>query len=692
MTVSNDKRLSLSCGGFSCDIVGYDDPIRMLGQVVEIFSRSREGTPDLFEAADPSAQRRFAAALAENALALDMTVKEIGGRLVVSAPGVEAETAAPATAARTAIEAAPAPRAAPFGHDAAGVTSLASAAAAREAFAPTPSHAARARPAAEAAPDGDKHDEDWVDEDWASEERRREAAPAAAPKSGAVGNASADESNEDHGDDDGDDEAVDAGLGVPDAVAEMFANAAGDIDSLEEKLAAFTSHGRLIGGGTAAQLEIAPSDPDIDLSAPSFRPPASRDVSPDGEETAGDGPSAAPTGATPATEEPEAGADDSWRGVAQRPVATTDEPVEARDEPADEAEDERAPQDLAGPASENERDDGDVAGATNEPAGDAQSGGQSGEAPTVRVSRPRIVVDHSRSRPHLRARSSLGAAVVRAPSSGTGGAAAVDGAHAGGGTSDGDDADTEPLTLQNPSTPFTQNRTAIGDENFLFSDVSRDGERVAGERGEDEDDEPVGPGREAEDAASTGGAPAAGAAAAAPPDGIERRRARGFSLFRRRASDHEESDAALRISDEDSRFERLRQTAEASLPKLDQTKRDPAREASEPKLFAVRSDGDLDPSDGPGAFARRVGAQSLQDLLEASAAYMAIVEGKSKFSRRDVMQALSEIGLEEEFTPEARLKSFRKLVTNGAIIRADDGMFAISHATRFGYESQLRSG
>ena len=70
---------------------------------------------------------------------------------------------------------------------------------------------------------------------------------------------------------------------------------------------------------------------------------------------------------------------------------------------------------------------------------------------------------------------------------------------------------------------------------------------------------------------------------------------------------------------------------------------------------------------------------------------MSIVEGKAKFSRRDVMQAFSEIGLETEFSPEARLKSFRKLVAAGAIIRADDGMFAISHATRFGYETQLRS-
>ena len=86
-----------------------------------------------------------------------------------------------------------------------------------------------------------------------------------------------------------------------------------------------------------------------------------------------------------------------------------------------------------------------------------------------------------------------------------------------------------------------------------------------------------------------------------------------------------------------------------------------------------------------------MGAQSLQDLLEASAAFVSIVDGKAKFSRRDVMLVLNDIGLDKEYTPEARLKSFRKLLTSGAIVRAEDGMFAISHATRFGYETQLRS-
>lgn len=93
----------------------------------------------------------------------------------------------------------------------------------------------------------------------------------------------------------------------------------------------------------------------------------------------------------------------------------------------------------------------------------------------------------------------------------------------------------------------------------------------------------------------------------------------------------------------------------------------------------------------PNVFAQRVGATSLQDLLEASAVYMSMVEGKSKFSRRDVMTALSQIGAQRDYPQQARLKSFRKLLTTGALVRVDDGMFTVSDTVRDEYETQLRA-
>lgn len=136
-------------------------------------------------------------------------------------------------------------------------------------------------------------------------------------------------------------------------------------------------------------------------------------------------------------------------------------------------------------------------------------------------------------------------------------------------------------------------------------------------------------------------------------------------------------------------FVRLRESVTAALPTADDaTVSFPAKQ-SQPESISEAIDYDDETS--PTAFARRVGANSLQDLLEASAVYMDVVEGKSRFSRRDVMQALNQIGAENDYTQEARLKSFRKLLTTGSLVRVDDGMFTLSQATRFGYETRMQA-
>lgn len=136
-------------------------------------------------------------------------------------------------------------------------------------------------------------------------------------------------------------------------------------------------------------------------------------------------------------------------------------------------------------------------------------------------------------------------------------------------------------------------------------------------------------------------------------------------------------------------FVRLRESVAAAMPATDEpTVRRPTAPA---KPESISDAIDYDDETSPTAFARRVGANSLQDLLEASAVYMDVVEGKSRFSRRDVMQALNQIGAENDYTQEARLKSFRKLLTTGSLVRVDDGMFTVSQSTRFGYETRLQA-
>lgn len=136
-------------------------------------------------------------------------------------------------------------------------------------------------------------------------------------------------------------------------------------------------------------------------------------------------------------------------------------------------------------------------------------------------------------------------------------------------------------------------------------------------------------------------------------------------------------------------FIRLHQSVAAAMPPAAETTISYPAAKLPPESISEAIDYDDETS--PTAFARRVGANSLQDLLEASAVYMDVVEGKSRFSRRDVMQALNQIGSENDYTQEARLKSFRKLLTTGSLVRVDDGMFTVSQSTRFGYETRLQA-
>jgi hypothetical protein len=88
-------------------------------------------------------------------------------------------------------------------------------------------------------------------------------------------------------------------------------------------------------------------------------------------------------------------------------------------------------------------------------------------------------------------------------------------------------------------------------------------------------------------------------------------------------------------------------------------------------------------------FARKVGAASLPELLEASAAYVTIVSGQPRFSRASILNMVDELSDERTYTQEARIKSFGKLLRNGSILRVEDGKFAISHSAKFNYEVKI---
>ncbi|QYX58617.1 hypothetical protein K1T73_11585 [Roseovarius sp. SCSIO 43702] len=81
-------------------------------------------------------------------------------------------------------------------------------------------------------------------------------------------------------------------------------------------------------------------------------------------------------------------------------------------------------------------------------------------------------------------------------------------------------------------------------------------------------------------------------------------------------------------------------------------------------------------------YAEQVGANSLTDLLEAAAAYLADVEGRDQFSRPMLMHKLREIS-DEGFSREDGLRSFGQLLRQGKLQKLKGGRFAVTPDTDF---------
>ena len=96
----------------------------------------------------------------------------------------------------------------------------------------------------------------------------------------------------------------------------------------------------------------------------------------------------------------------------------------------------------------------------------------------------------------------------------------------------------------------------------------------------------------------------------------------------------------------------------------------------------------LDSSDNFQEFAERIGAGSLPELLEAAAAYTAHIEGRPRFSRAQVISKIARLKSGEDFSREAGLRSFGKLLREGRIRRVQDGQFVITENSRFVQEAR----
>jgi len=91
---------------------------------------------------------------------------------------------------------------------------------------------------------------------------------------------------------------------------------------------------------------------------------------------------------------------------------------------------------------------------------------------------------------------------------------------------------------------------------------------------------------------------------------------------------------------------------------------------------------------GFAAYASERGAQSLPELLEAAAAYLAYVEGHEQFSRPELMSRVRQADC-GEFTREDGLRSFGQLLRTGKIEKIKGGRFTASEG--IGYKPGHRA-
>ncbi len=92
---------------------------------------------------------------------------------------------------------------------------------------------------------------------------------------------------------------------------------------------------------------------------------------------------------------------------------------------------------------------------------------------------------------------------------------------------------------------------------------------------------------------------------------------------------------------------------------------------------------------GFAGFAEKIGANSLHELLEASAAYLAIVEDEPRFSQDRILENLGDYLSENEVSTEAANRSLNRLMRDGRILRVKQDSYTISKSAKHGFKDRM---
>ena len=91
-------------------------------------------------------------------------------------------------------------------------------------------------------------------------------------------------------------------------------------------------------------------------------------------------------------------------------------------------------------------------------------------------------------------------------------------------------------------------------------------------------------------------------------------------------------------------------------------------------------------------FVERVGAESLEQILEAAAAYLSGVEGRDHFSRPTLMQNVAAVVPSGSFQREDGLRSFGALLRKGRIAKIRRGQFTLTEESAYLAEARKIAG
>lgn len=120
------------------------------------------------------------------------------------------------------------------------------------------------------------------------------------------------------------------------------------------------------------------------------------------------------------------------------------------------------------------------------------------------------------------------------------------------------------------------------------------------------------------------------------------------------------------------------------------------QDRAKPALKIVRPTSDEEQQTAPRArpsdfmaFADKLGANSLHDLLEASAAYLAIVEEEPRFSQNRILENISGFMTENQISKESANRSLDRLMRDGLILRVKQDSYTMSKSAKHGYRDRM---